>query len=559
MSEPNSETLDFRWIAENTCDWESWIGLGGRPIWISPSVERVTGHTVAECLAMPDYPLPLVAHLHRPEVREVLRQGLAGWCGNDLPLHILHKNGTGVPAALSWMPHRDAANAVIGMRLSVRDLTGSVRSGDAWRYGRALAWLVRGAPKEESLSKRLRAITETAAATLGISRVGIWLFEEDGAVLACADLYDRSTGEHSAGTRIARTDYPVYFETLDTERAIDAHAATTDSRTTGLAETYLIPFNIGAMLDTPIVRSGKSVGVLCHEHIGTPRHWTPEEVGFASSLADLVAMAMETAENRRLEAQRTQARAELQRMNAELEARVVDRTAKLREANQQLEAFAYSVAHDLKAPLRGIDGYSKLLLEDYRADLPEEAQRFLDNIRLAAGRMNQLIEDLLAYSRLERRELSSGRVALSNLVMSALAELAPARNETLPQMRVELNDLAVRADPEALLQAIRNLIDNAIKFSRDTERPAIAIRAEAKAEGGADWVLFSVADNGCGFDEKYQDRIFEIFQRLHRSEDYPGTGIGLAIVRKVVERMGGRAWAHSRPGVGATFYLELPS
>lgn len=529
MSKPTPEALDFRWIAENTYDWESWITLDGRPAWVSPAVERITGHGVADCLAMPDYPLPLIAHRHRPEVREILRQGLAGWSGNDLPLHLLHKNGKGVPAALSWLPVRDADGALTGLRLSVRDLTGSVRAADAWRYGRALAELVRSVSKEETLAERLQAITETASASLGVARVGIWMYTAEGAALVCANLFDRANAVHAAGATLAREDYPAYFDALDNERAIGAHDAHKDPRTAELVAAYLIPQNIGAMLDSPIVRSGNTVGVLCHEHIGTPRHWSPEEIGFAASLADLVAMALETEENRQLEARQALAQAELQRLNTELEARVADRTARLQEANQQLESFAYSVAHDLKAPLRGIDGYSKLLLEDYRKDLPDEARRFLDNIRAAAGRMNQLIEDLLAYSRLERRRLSSQRVILADVVANALAELAEARAVAAPRIVTELNGLTVRADAEALLQVIRNLLDNAIKFSREAERPAITIFAEA-TEGGR--VLFSVADNGCGFDEKYHDRIFEIFQRLHRSEDYPGTGVGLAIVRK---------------------------
>jgi PAS domain S-box-containing protein len=557
MSKPTPEALDFRWIAENTYDWESWITLDGRPAWVSPAVERITGHSAADCLAMPDYPLPIIAQMHRPEVEETLRQGLAGWSGNDLPLHLLSKNGKGVPAALSWLPIRDADGAVAGLRLSVRDLTGSVRAADAWRYGRALAELVRSVTKGETLTQRLRAITEAASASLGVARVGVWMYAAEGAALVCANLFDRANAVHAAGATLAREDYPAYFDALDNERAIDAREAVTDPRTAELAHTYLLPHRIGAMLDSPIVRSGDTVGVLCHEHIGTPRHWSPEEIGFAASLADLVAMALETEENRQLEAQRALAQTELQHLNAELEARVADRTARLQEANQQLESFAYSVAHDLKAPLRGIDGYSKLLLEDYRKDLPDEAQRFLDNIRAAAGRMNQLIEDLLAYSRLERRRLSSQRVSLAELVADALAELTAERAVAVaaPRIVTELNGLWVRADAEALRQVIRNLLDNAIKFSRDAERPAITIFAEATQD---DRVLLSVADNGCGFDEKYHDRIFEIFQRLHRSEDYPGTGVGLAIVRKATERMGGRVWARSRPGAGATFFLELP-
>lgn len=243
---------------------------------------------------------------------------------------------------------------------------------------------------------------------------------------------------------------------------------------------------------------------------------------------------------------------EIRKLNTELEQRVQARTAELQAKNKELETFSYSVSHDLKAPLRGIDGYSRLLLEDYLDKLDEDGRSFLRNIRHGAQQMQQLIEDLLAYSKLERRALYTSRVPLRPLVEAVLAE----RSHDLETVQVEIRvgDEAVDADRDGLAMALRNLIDNAAKFSR--RQPAPRIEVASRVEDGRG--ILSVRDNGTGFDMKYHDLIFQIFHRLHRAEEYGGTGVGLAIVRKAMERMGGRVWAESQPGAGAVFYLDLP-
>ena len=242
---------------------------------------------------------------------------------------------------------------------------------------------------------------------------------------------------------------------------------------------------------------------------------------------------------------------ELDRLNAELDSSV----ARLRQVNQELETFTYSVSHDLKAPLRGIDGYSRLLLTDHRDQLNEEGQTFLDRIRQATQHMGALIDDLLAYSRLERRELQLGRLPLAPLVQRVLAGFASECRDRGVALTVDVADaLAVRADDQGLTIALRNLVDNALKFTRDRQPPSLKVRAHRSGVG----VALVLEDNGVGFDMKYHDRIFAIFQRLHRAEDYPGTGIGLAIVRKAVERMGGQVRAHGAAGQGASFTIELP-
>jgi signal transduction histidine kinase len=251
---------------------------------------------------------------------------------------------------------------------------------------------------------------------------------------------------------------------------------------------------------------------------------------------------------------RRRAREALAQLNAELETRIEQRTAALHAKSRELETFAYSVAHDLKAPLRGIDGYSRILLEEYSNSLDSEGQTFLQTIQNSTDEMNQLIDDLLAYSRLERREVKTDRVELAPIVNSLVEEKRRESVEHPIDFVIDVNGSTVLADASGLAQAVRNYLDNAIKFTRKVANPHIEVGSEESAERCLLWVR----DNGIGFDMKYHDRIFDIFQRLNVAEEYPGTGIGLAIVRKAMERMGGRAWANSEPGHGATFYLEIP-
>ncbi len=241
-------------------------------------------------------------------------------------------------------------------------------------------------------------------------------------------------------------------------------------------------------------------------------------------------------------------------LNAELEQRVAERTRELETANKELESFSYSVSHDLKAPLRGIDGYSQILLEDYGDRLEGEGKQFLQNIRRGVSQMHELIEDMLAYSRMERRAVEARNIdlrALTEAVVALCGESGAARST---EVQVKLEPMTICADRDGVSLVLRNLIENALKFAGGRADGLVTI--DARLEN--DSVLIWVSDNGIGFDMKYHDRIFDIFQRLHRFEDFPGTGIGLALVKKAVTRMGGRVWAESAPGQGARFFVELP-
>jgi len=251
---------------------------------------------------------------------------------------------------------------------------------------------------------------------------------------------------------------------------------------------------------------------------------------------------------------RKQAENTLRSTNEELERRVAERTDQLQEANRDLEAFTYTVSHDLKAPLRGIDGYSQLLVEDYGGKLGSEGQMFVERIRRGVSQMGELIADLLNYSRMERRTMEPQALAIVQLVDKVLEDHQDEIESHGVEVRCQLEPVTLRVDREGMAVVFRNLIGNAIKFTRDRPKPLIEVGSRVDTEHCLLWVR----DNGVGFDMQYHDRIFGIFQRLHRAEDYPGTGVGLALVAKAVQRMGGRVWAESRPGEGATFFMEFP-
>jgi PAS domain S-box-containing protein len=242
----------------------------------------------------------------------------------------------------------------------------------------------------------------------------------------------------------------------------------------------------------------------------------------------------------------------IRNLNRELESRVKERTAELEAANKELEAFSYSVSHDLRAPLRAVNGFAKILLEDHGSQLDEEGIRIAGVIVQSARDMGRLIDDLLALSRAGRTQLSLAKVDMEGLARAAFAELtAPSAPSAIDFQMGKIPGTV--GDASLLRQVWRNLLANAIKFSSRQAHPAITVQGWLAEEE----CVYSIQDNGAGFDMKYSENLFGAFQRLHTTREFEGTGVGLAIVKRIVERHGGRVWAESKPGQGATFYFTL--
>jgi signal transduction histidine kinase/DNA-binding NarL/FixJ family response regulator len=311
-----------------------------------------------------------------------------------------------------------------------------------------------------------------------------------------------------------------------------------------------------SMLGVPVASGSHVHGHLCMVNRIGLTGFTEEEVAIARAIAAQVAVAHENALRRRaLEdqiRQRAAVEAEVRRLNHDLERRVAERTAELEIANRELEAFSYSVAHDLRAPLRLIDAHAQMLLDELDTTAPASLGGHAEHIRRGTAHMSALIDGLLALSRVSHVEMRRDVVSLNTLVEQARERMGQQKRAKAVEWHIEpLPELS--CDAELMRQALVNLLDNAVKYSSTRERSIVSIGLGC--DDGETYIF--VRDNGVGFDMRFANQLFGVFQRLHHASEFEGTGIGLATVSRIIERHGGRIWADAAPGQGATFKFTL--
>ncbi|HCU24013.1 MAG TPA: hypothetical protein DF383_03270 [Deltaproteobacteria bacterium] len=386
------------------------------------------------------------------------------------------------------------------------------------------------------LPTALAKITELDARNLEVTRVSIWLFTPDRSKIVCQDMFSLQENSHSLGSDFLAKDYPRYFKALEKSRNIAAHDAVNDPRTSEFSGGYLASQAITSMLDVPFRLGGEVIGILCHEHVGPPRHWSHEDQEFASSVADIVSLVY-AAEARR------QAERALQKKSEELE-----------QSNKELERFAYVASHDLQEPLYLIIAFSDRLQSRHADGLGDAGLELVRRIQRSAERMRHLVDDLLAFSRLGSKSRPFQRVELEDILAEVQKDLELRFRESHGKLHVEKLP-AVEADPSQIRQLLQNLIVNALKFRRPELNPLVSVRSRDLDNGFCE---ITVEDNGIGFEEKYIEQIFRPFSRLHSYAEYQGSGIGLAVCQKIVQRHGGEITAHSQVGAGSKFIFTLP-
>jgi PAS domain S-box-containing protein len=474
--------------------------------------ERLYGYTAAEIIGKPVAVLALPER--RAEIRELLDSVRSGQRIEHFETERVRKNGQRIFVSLTFSPIRDSANKVVGASVIGRDITQHVAA-----------------------KRILQESEERYRALAFVPTQMLWATNPHGEALDGAPQVRAFTG--LTEDEIRERGWTVALHPDD--REITARLWETAVKT---LEYYKTEYRLRRYDGE--YRWMEVRGVPVFDKGGEVREW----VGTCEDITE-----------------RKIALGEIRRLNDELERRVIERTVEWQATNKELEAFAYSVAHDLRAPLRAIAGFSKILTEEYAPQLPEQAQHYLEVVANNATQMGNLIDGLLAFSRLERQTLRKERIAPADLAREALEEFDEERKAR--DVEIDIGTLpSCLGDRLLLKQVFVNLLSNALKFTRGRQGARIEIGATTPEQmrepqtgagrtNGADCAVYYVRDNGAGFDMRHAGKLFRVFQRLHGPEEFEGTGVGLANVQRIVQRHGGIVWAESAPGSGATFYFTL--
>ena len=488
----------FGSIVENSDDAIISKTLDGMVVTWNKSAERIYGYSVEEMVGQPLARItPPDRAYELPEILDDLRRGARI---EHFETERLRKDGSRICVSLTISPIQNSRGYVVGASVIARDITQH-----------------KLAEKELALSERRYRSLVFATAQV------VWTTNAQG------DVVDDTMLREFTGQGLEEMRGRGWMDALhpeDRDRIADQWSRSVKGRSFYDME-YRLRRHDGEY------RWMAVHGVPVMEADGTIREW----VGTCADIHD-----------------RKLAEEEVRKLNEELELRVATRTAELQVANQELESFAYSVSHDLRAPLRAVDGFSRILLEEYASQLPGEAQHYLSMARKNAVQMGVLIDDLLAFSRLSRQPLSKQPIAPAALVRQVIEDLRSEQDGR--QVEILVGELpSCEGDPKLLKQVYVNLLSNGLKYT--VKREIARIEVGSTFAPGSDDPVYYVRDNGVGFDMRYADKLFGVFQRLHGAQEYPGTGVGLAIVQRIVHRHGGRVWANAAVNEGATFYFVL--
>ncbi len=534
----------FREVVENAreCIWET--DVNGLYTYVSPVVEDILGYKPDELVGRKYY----YDMLH-PDDHAKMKTAFSDVLTKKQPFQRLinrniHKDRHSVWLSTGAVPILDENENVVGYRGVDADITEqrraeiilAERAEQAMRHHNTLMKLAN--MPEQDLDSLLQIITEQVAEVLDVERVSVWFFNPDGTEIVNRDLFIKTKKAHESGEKLKARDYPRYFNALENSRIIAANNALNDPRTCEFANAYLLPKGIKSMIDVPIRLHGQIMGIICHEHTGSAREWTSSEQDFAASVADMISLKLEAVE-------RGKAEKALEKLNRDLEATV----AELSRSNRQLQDFVHVAAHDLKTPVRGIGTLADWIVSDYGEKFDEQGREQVRLLKARVVRIDRLIDGMLQFSKLVRIRKHEEQVNLNTLVAEVINKIRPADN-----IEIAVDSLpAVTCEYENISLVFQNLLSNAVSFM-DKSKGLIKVGC---VEQGDFW-KFYVCDNGPGIEEKHFERIFRIFQTLPRKDGSETTGIGLAIVRKIIELYGGKIWVESQPDSGSTFFFTLP-